>query len=84
MPRYFFHVHDGERLPDYVGSELPNLEAAKKMAVQLSGKLLSERPDVFWNGEEWSLDCCDPTDLVLFTLQFVASMSPATYSIRKE
>lgn len=82
MPRYFFHVHDGSRLPNYSGTELPDLQAAKHMAVRMSGKLLSEQPERFWNGEEWSLDCCDATDLILFTLHFLAAMSPATGSTR--
>ena len=71
-------------MPDYTGTELPDLLAAKHKAVQISGKLLSERPEVFWTGEEWSLDCCDPTDLVLFTLNFVAAMAPATRSIKNK
>lgn len=78
MPRYFFHVHDGTTLPDYVGTELPDLEAAKHKAVQIAGKLLQERPDLFWKGDEWFLDCCDSTDLILFALHFTAAMSPAT------
>ena len=38
--RYFFHIFDGSELhPDDVGSNLPNLESAKRMAQVVADEL---------------------------------------------
>ena len=36
MPRYFFNVYDGIAMPDLVGTELPNLDAARKEALAVA------------------------------------------------
>jgi hypothetical protein len=33
MPRYFFHIHDGESMPDNDGIEMPNADEACAQAV---------------------------------------------------
>jgi nucleoid-associated protein YgaU len=44
MPRYFFHLREGDRvLPDHDGSELPNLEAARAEAIQSARELLAAK-----------------------------------------
>lgn len=44
MPRYFFHLCDGDRLKtDLDGSELPDLEAALREALESARFLLSEK-----------------------------------------
>ena len=45
MPRYFFHVRDGEAVQaDPNGMDLPNLEAARKAAVERAYATWSARP----------------------------------------
>jgi hypothetical protein len=40
MPRYFFHLVEGERLfPDHKGEELPNDEAAREEARRVAEEL---------------------------------------------
>ncbi|MBP0492053.1 DUF6894 family protein [Pararoseomonas indoligenes] len=77
MPRYFFHVRDGQSLPDRTGKELPNISAAKQQAVHLAGGLLKADNGAFWSGEEWQMEVVDEAGLVLFTLDFLATESPA-------
>jgi hypothetical protein len=72
MPRYFFHVHDGNSTGDNEGTELPDIFAAQEQAILLSGELLREMGGKFWNGEEWSLDVTDEAGRILFTLRFSA------------
>jgi len=40
MPRYFFHVHDGEGLDrDHIGTDLPTIEEAYMEAVKVAHDL---------------------------------------------
>jgi hypothetical protein len=70
MPRYHFNIHDGVSSLDEDGTELPDIDAARRQAAQLMGQLLRDDPDMFWNGEEWRLDVTDDRGLVLFSLLF--------------
>ncbi|MCR0981540.1 DUF6894 family protein [Roseomonas populi] len=83
MPRYFFHLRDGKSLPDRAGTELPDVGAAKLRAVRLAGERLKEDDGAFWKGEEWQMEVVDCTGLVLFTLDFIATESPAMRAAQK-
>jgi hypothetical protein len=39
MPRYYFHLENGERVPDRVGQELPDDTAALRLAVGVAAAL---------------------------------------------
>ena len=79
MARYFFNVEDGASIPDKIGTELPNLRSARMEAVRLSGKLLHEEPDLFWDsGDDWKMIVTDDAGLILFSLHFAASGAPDT------
>lgn len=41
MPRYFFHLHDDMVSIDEEGTELPDIAAARKMAVEAALGLMS-------------------------------------------
>ena len=75
MPLYYFHIQDGEYLPDREGTELPDIATAQVEAVRLAGQLLSEGAEKFWFGDAWMLRVTDDTDLTLFELTFSASCS---------
>jgi hypothetical protein len=78
VPRYFFHVTDGENYPDLQGTVLEKKDAAARTeAVRFSGQLLNDTPDKFWSGEEWKMRVTDQDDLTLFELMFTASCSAA-------
>lgn len=75
MPRYYFHVHDGVGTPDYDGIDLPDLGAAKRLAVFHAGEMMRDDPNAFWDGAEWTMKVTDETGLPLITLFFSASLA---------
>lgn len=72
MPLFYFHVHDGVDLRDNTGTECADLKAAKSAALVMSGRLLAEQDEMFWNGEEWSIDIEDEAGKIAFSLKFAA------------
>lgn len=77
MPRYFFHVCDGEKYQDRQGTELSDLSAARTEATRFLGGLLTNHADEFWNTGEWEMRVTDDKDLTLFQLTFYATDAPA-------
>ena len=59
MPRYFFHVHDGEDIPDHDGVELAGPEDARDKAVIACGEALKDLDGAFWESEEWRMRVTD-------------------------
>ena len=57
MPRYFFHVRDGEAVQaDPEGADLPDIEAARKAAVDRAYAIWSARPpDPEHNGQVFEI-----------------------------
>ena len=56
MPRYYFHLEDGQSLLDETGLHLRDLAAAQDEAVRASGNLLKGGPNgTLWNGIPWRL-----------------------------
>jgi hypothetical protein len=75
LPRYFFNVHDGRSRLDREGTELPDLKTVREEAVRFAAGLLADHSDEFWQGDEWVLEVADEEGLVLFKLQFVATVA---------
>ena len=42
MPRYFFHIHNHIETHDDVGLELPDLQAARAMALRAARAMMAE------------------------------------------
>ena len=77
MPRYYFHICDGEDIPDLHGAALPDVDAARKEAVRFAGALLSDHADKFWSTGEWYMRVTNEDDLTLFQLTFFSTHSAA-------
>lgn len=77
MTMYHFNIHDGFDLPDRDGQDLPDLNAARRFAVMLSGELLRDHADEFWRHGDWRMDVTDADGLMLFALHFTAVEAPA-------
>jgi hypothetical protein len=77
MPRYHFKVIDHTPPSDLAGLDLPDLNAARHMAVQTAGKLLSQIPEAFWEKREWQMVVTDEQGLTQFALTFFATDAPA-------
>ena len=55
MPRYFFHIIDGEEIIDEEGTVLPGMDEARAEAIVLSGEMLRDAGGKFWNNGAWQL-----------------------------
>jgi hypothetical protein len=77
MPRYFFHVRDGQDIPDDVGEVLEDREAAQHEATRLAGRLISDHAARFKLGETWAMEVKDENDAVLLRACFRISASLA-------
>jgi Domain of unknown function (DUF6894) len=42
MPRFFFHIADGDRIPDNEGADLPDVSAALKVALAGAREIVAE------------------------------------------
>ena len=82
MPRYFFHVLDGQDFPDHHGVELADLASARKEAIRVAGNLLLDVADGFWSTGQWTIRVTDDRDLTQFQLTFFATDAPSTLHLR--
>ena len=65
MPHFYFDLHDDRDLPDPTGVELPDLAAARNVAIGLISSILA-RDDVHAaSGTDWRLDVTDERGFVL-------------------
>lgn len=72
MPRFHFHVQDGQYFPDIDGTDLEDVSAARREAVRLAGRLLDDNPGHFWDSGEWRMLVSDEAGVTLFVLTFSA------------
>lgn len=82
MPRYYFHIKDGEDIPDTEGTELPNDEAARTEAVAASAEAIAGLGERFWNGSEWQMNVVDEGGREVVTLAFHGQMSTPASIVR--
>ena len=80
MPRYHFNLHDHRFVPDPEGSDLVDLEAAKRQAIRLAASILSVRPEEFLHSAEWRVEVTDSGGILLFTVGLAVTSAPATWS----
>lgn len=70
MPRYFFDVHDGQRLTvDTVGTELPDHAVAHDEATRTLSEIGAEEIPGDGPHREFSITVRDDSRLVLFELR---------------
>ena len=72
VPRYFFHIRDGQDFPDTEGTELPDLKAVRTEALQASGEMLRSNKGTpeFWSGDDWTMIVTDEASRPVLTLRF--------------
>lgn len=68
--RYFFHVRDGQDIPDFEGTELADDEAAKAEAIAASSEMMADLGPKFWNHGGWEMQVVDEGGREVLTLQF--------------
>ena len=72
MPRFFFNIHDGQDLLDSEGTELPDLAAVRREAIQTSARVLKDSAD-YWDGTEWRMVVKDEAGQLVLRLTFAAA-----------
>jgi hypothetical protein len=77
MPRYHFHVEDGQSYRDDKGAELADSEAARAYALRYFGHMLESSRCSVWDGNDVRMEVADESGLVLFALYLVGIDSPA-------
>ena len=75
MPVFYFHVHDGEDLPDDEGIDLADVDSARLAAIKLCGFLLRDDAKRFAPGQDWHMEVTDGTGLTLIRLNFAVMQS---------
>lgn len=68
MPRFFFHVDDCDAFTDHQGTELPDLDTAKREAVRFVAALLRDEADRFWEAGDWRMRVTNEADLPILDL----------------
>ena len=76
MPRYFFHIYDGEPQLDLEGTELPDIHIAQSQAIRMSGEIMRDLGAKFWDGANWRLEITDAVGRKLFIIHFSAEEVP--------
>ena len=77
MPRYHFNIYDGITSIDRDGTELPDVQSARREAMILAGAVIEDSAKISKLGEEWRMEVTDDTGLLLFRLDFMVSQAPA-------
>jgi len=78
MPRYFFHVDDGQDCPDDdQGTELAGKEEAQTEAMNAACSMISEVDKEFWRrGKPLTMHVVDDAGRTVCDLSLTASISP--------
>jgi hypothetical protein len=77
MARYFFHTQDGVCYPDEHGTELPDLHAARAVAIRTLGEILRDAPKIFEAEMSLRLLVTDEHRLALFSLDVIGCEAPS-------
>lgn len=70
MPRYFFHVVDPEHTVDEEGRELPDLEAARALAVESARELVCADVSNGWLNLDHSIEVRDEHGATVLTVTY--------------
>jgi hypothetical protein len=76
MPVYHFNISDGRPEPDLRGTELPDLQVARREAIRLLGEVLRDKADEFWADGRLTLTITDDEGLTLVALETFSVESP--------
>ena len=76
MPRYHFHAADGVAIQDAQGEELPDLQAAKDVALDVLAELLPMKRRDFWAHKVFSVSVRDEGGRLIAVLTTTATIDP--------
>ena len=76
MTRYHFHAADGTQFRDEKGDELPSLEAAKAVALDVLVEMLPGKAREFWRDKAFTVCVKDQTGRLVAVLTTIATVDP--------
>lgn len=72
MPRYYFHVVNGDFFPDTEGMECATAEQIKAQAVEVAGSMLRDQGLMLWQTGRFDMFVCDEANKTHLRLSFKA------------
>ena len=72
MARYFFHVVNGEFIPDLEGMDCKNGDAVKAEAVKIAGAMIHDQGENLWKTARLDMFVCDGKQKTHLKLSFCA------------
>ena len=76
MPRYYFHTADGFKLRDEEGEDLPGLEAAKIVALDVLTEVLPSKAEQLWANKTFSVYVKDQSGRLVAALTTIVTLDP--------
>ncbi len=76
MPRYYFHVEDGVSSHDDHGTDLADLESAKKEGLRIMSEVVREDLADFWRKDRLSVRITDREGRPLYSLDLTGTPGP--------
>ncbi|WP_158811757.1 hypothetical protein [Beijerinckia sp. L45] len=73
MPRYFFHVKDGDTSLDHDGVVFSSVEEAKSQALETMGEILRDEGRNPWTAETWRMHVMDEDGKTVCQLYFAGN-----------
>ena len=77
MPRFFFNIQMDELYADEGGTELPDQDGARNVAVEIVSELVREAAGELWRGGAFRVCAEDERRAPVFTLEVKALSAPA-------
>ena len=75
MPRYFFHVFDGQKFDlDEEGTVLADLEEARRLSMITAGDMLQDAVRQLGVGDQWTMRVTDETGRPVCSCNFSSSV----------
>ena len=74
MPRYHFHAADGSQYRDEEGEELPGVEKARSVALDVLTEILPSRADDFWREGVFTVSVKDEAGRLVAVLTATATV----------
>jgi Domain of unknown function (DUF6894) len=71
MARYFFHVSNGQHLPDGNGMMFPGVSEARQEAMRTASDLLRGDGEDIWNSPDWTMCVTTEAGSPVFTIRIV-------------
>ena len=78
MPIFYIHLKGPDTVPDLVGQELEDVQAAKCAAIHMVAKTLCSQPQAFWDAEFHQVRVSDEWGLTLFVVDIQTTTSPSS------